>query len=228
MPHMYKTIHLVNDTCQKDVVKSVLERYSMKDSVRVCKPGGKIPCDKNDTPVVWHGGDTGSTLLFYYLCKVVPGELYEVDYAHVDQYAGKGYSLVAIGDKAVWKGRVGEKPSLVSDQVKKEAATQWDRLCQDPSKPLMLMDEDGVIRNYPSNHLDDWLLGIVRTALQQNPKVAIAHVVGFALGSIPAANVNVLGTTFFEKRLAKLSRAGRLMIEDGYVRQSLGDGVDKR
>ena len=71
------------------------------------------------------------------------------------------------------------------------------------------------------------LLGIVWAALQQKPKVAVAHVVGFALGSVPAANVKVLGMTFFEKRLAKLSRAGRLMIEDGYVRQSSSDGIDK-
>ncbi len=224
---MNQTIHLVSDIWQKKVAKSVLKRFRMKDPMRVCKPGCKVPCDKDDTPVVWHGGDTGSTLLFYYLCKVVSGELYEVDYTHVDQYAEKGYSLIAIGDKAVWKGRLGEKPSLVSNQVKREAAAQWDRLCQDSSKPLMLMDEDGVVRNYPKDHLDDWLLGIVRDALRQEAIVAVAHIVGFALGSVPAANVNVLGTTFFEMRLDKLSRFGRVVIEDGYVRQCPGDGVDK-
>ena len=212
-----KTIHLVSDIGQKGVVASILKQYTVKNPVRVCRPGGKVALDDGDVPVVWHGGDTGSTLLFYYLCKTVPGDLYEVDYTHADQYAETGYSLVAIGEKAVWKSRIGEHPSLVSAQMKRDAAAQWGRLCQEPAKPLILMDEDGVIRNYPKEYLDDWLFEIVHAALRQNPKVAVPHVVGLALGSIPSPNVNVLGTTFFEKRLSFLSRSGRLVIEDGYI-----------
>lgn len=215
-----KTIHFACNYGERDVVKSVLKHYLVKDPVRVCRPGCKVSMGDGDVPVVWHGGDTGSTLLFYYLCKVVPCDLYEVDYTNADPYAEKGYSLAAIGDKVVWKGRVGEKPSIVPSQVKQDAAAQWDRLCQEPSKPLMLKDEDGVIRNYPKDHLDDWLLETVHAALRQNPKLLVAHAVGLALGSVPAANVNVLGTTFFEKRLSHLSRFGRLVIEDGTIKKA--------
>ncbi len=213
---MNNTIHLVSDIWQKKVVKSVLKRFHLKDPLRVCKPGGKIPCDEDDTLVVWHGGDSGSMLLFYYLCKVVPGDLFQIDYSRADKYAELGDSLVAIGERAIIKGGFVGNQVLVPEDVKKEASAHWDRLSQEFSKPLKLKGEDGVIRSYPKDYLDDWLLGIMKRLLQKNDVVTIPLVVGFALGKMDRANDGVLFTTFFERRLSRLART-RHFLQDGRI-----------
>ena len=213
---MNKTIHLVSDSLQKIVVKSVLKVFRVKEPVRVCKPGGKIPCDEDDTLVVWHGGDAGSMLLLYYLCKVVPGDLYHIDYSHADRYAELGGSLVLIGERTIARGRFVGSQVLVPEDVKKEAAAHWDRLSQDLNKPLKLKGEDGVIRSYPKDYLDDWLLGIMKRSLQENDIVTIPLVVGFATGMMARANDDVLTTAFFERRLSKLART-RNFLKDGQI-----------
>lgn len=96
----------------------------MKNSVRVCKPGGKPFWSEDDTLVVWHGKHTNDIVLFYYISKVAPGTLYEVDYSHVDQYAEMGYSPVSIGDKALVKARCGKTISPVSEEKRREAAVE--------------------------------------------------------------------------------------------------------
>lgn len=209
-----KAIHLVYDILQKEVVRSVLKHYHVKESVRVCKPGGKPFWRDDDTLVVWHGRDTASIVLFDYLSKVIPGSLFEVDYSHADKFAEKGYSLVAIGDEAIIKARCGKTISLVSEEKRREAASNWDRLSE-RLLPLYLMGEDGVIRGYPKDYLKDWLLGMTRIFSQDNERIRIDHMIGFAMGSMYLPNVNAIPYRYFEHVLSKLATSGKIAIVDG-------------
>lgn len=214
-----KTIHLVNDLWVKGVVRAVLKHYHIKDSVRVCKPGDKPFWGKDDTLVVWHGGDTKSTLLFYYLSKVVSGILYEVDFSHVDNLGlGYGFSLYSIGDKAIVKDGCGKTISPVPEEKRREASSNWERLSE-KRLPLFLMGEDGVIRNYPKDYLVDWLLGIAKMCLQGKDKSRMACIVGNAMGiMIPP---NAIGVRYYEDILYKLADLGRIVItDDKFVRNN--------
>lgn len=155
-------------------------------------------------------------LLSYYLCKVVSGDLYQIEYSNADRYAELGGSLALIGEKTIARGRFVGSQVLVSENVKKEAAAHWDKLSQEFSKPLKLKGEDGVIRSYPTDYLDDWLLGIMKRLLQKNDVVTIPLVVGFALGTMDRANDDVSFSTFFERRLLKLARI-RHFLKDGRI-----------
>lgn len=206
-----KTIHLVSNIWQKSVVRAVLKHYHMKDSVRVCKPGGKPFWSEDDILVVWHGGDTASIVLLYYLSKVVSGILYEVDYSHVNIYAEYGYSLFSIGDEAIVKAGGGKTISPVPEEKRREASSNWDRLSEKPL-PLFLMGEDGVIRNYPKDYLEDWLLGFAKMGLQGKDKRKVAYIVGTALGMmIPP---NAISERYYEDILYKLADMGRIKITD--------------
>ena len=212
---MPKQIHLVSDIWEKDVVRSVLKHYHVKDSVRVCKPGSKPFWSEDDTLVVWHGRDTASIVIFDYLSKVIPGSLFEVDYSHADKYAEKGYSLVAIGDEAIIKAQCGKTISPVSEEKRREAASNWDRLSEKPL-PLYLMGEDGVIRNYPKDYLKEWLLGIAKQGFQGKDKRKVSHIVGDAMGIMFPPNA--MTDRYYEKILYKLADSGRIVItDDGFV-----------
>ena len=206
-----KTIHLVSGISRKGVVRAVLKHYEIKDSVRVCKPGDKPFWSEDDTLVVWHGGDTASIVLFYYLSKVVSGTLFEVDYSHVDKIAEYGYSLASIGDEAIVKAGCGKTFSPVPEEKRLEASSNWDRLSEKPL-PLYLMGEDGVIRNYPKDYLEDWLLGIAKMCLQGEEKRHVAFIVGTAMGiMIPP---NAITDRYYENILYKLADMGRIVITD--------------
>lgn len=220
---MRKPIHLVCDTYTRYVVKSVLKSHREKGSVQVVEMNGKFSWNHDDTLIVWHGADTASTILFYYLCKIVPGVLYEIDYTHANQYAENGYCAVALGKKALIKGGFVGAHTVVPDHVKVGAAAQWDRLNREKGsdKPLMLMGEDGIIRPYPDDYLDDWIIGIIKDYLQEKGRISIPHVVGSSLGIMLPSNDNVLGVTFFERRLSRLVAEHRVKIKDKYI---LNDG----
>ena len=80
-------------------------------------------------------------LLLYYLCKVVPGDLYHIDYSNADRYAELGGSLALIGERTIARGRFVGSQVFVPEDVKKEAAAHWDRLSQELYKPLKLKVE---------------------------------------------------------------------------------------
>ena len=211
-----KTIHLVSDVWEKEVVRAVLKHYHVKDSVRVCKPGSKPFWSEDDMLVVWHGKHTNDIVLFYYLSKVIPGSLFEVDYSHADKYAEKGYSLVAIGDEAIIKAQCGKTISPVSEEKRRETASNWDRLSEKPL-PLYLMGEDGVIRNYPKDYLKEWLLGIAKQGFQGKDKRKVSHIVGDAMGFMIPPNT-VVSDRYYKNILYKLADSGRIVItDDGFV-----------
>ena len=220
---MRKPIHLVCDSDTRNVVKSILKYHKIKGSVQVVKMNGKFSWNQEDILIVWHGADTASTILIYYLCKIVPGVLYEIDYTHTNEYAERGYGVVALGEKAFIKSGFVGAHTVVPDDVKRDASAQWDRLNREKGsdKPLMLMGEDGIIRPYPNDYLDDWIIGIIKDYLQEKGRISIPYVVGHSLGIMSPANDNVLGITFFKRRLSRLVAEHRIKIKDKYI---LNDG----
>ena len=207
---------MVCDSLNKEVVKTVFKHYQVKDAIRVYRPTWKTIWRSEDALVVWHGRDTGSTLLFDYLCKVAPGSLYEVDYSHINQYGELGYSLYSIGSDVLINAGFGQAFSLVPSPKRREASADWSRLSKE-SLPLRLMCEDGIIRCYPIDYLEDWLLGITKHCLQGRDRVHIARIIGSALGYMIPSNDTVLPFSHFNKLLLKLSKSGRIVIADGYV-----------